>query len=184
MPDSGNQLWPRLFCLPTGDRGPEQTSPISRVPTQAAGRTVFMFVGNTLQQLSLWLRSPALINVSLKARQTNRKVAQYCGSHSLSPTLLTPWRWFQWAFKTLSSGDDGGSDALRPGGRILSDALLPGGMSGQAGLLLWLLRCFSSLEFLHCTEVTLCRTRTSYLNAAPPPNFPSNHPIFFTSTAF
>lgn len=71
MPDSGNQLQPRLFCLPTGDRGPEQTSPISRVPHQAAGRTVFMFSDSTLQQLSFWLRSPALVNMSLKVRQTN-----------------------------------------------------------------------------------------------------------------
>lgn len=73
MPDSGNQLWPRLFCLPTGDRGPKQTSPISRVPHQAAGHTVFMFVDSTLQQLSLWLRSPGLRNMILKARQTNRQ---------------------------------------------------------------------------------------------------------------
>lgn len=71
IPDSGNQLQLRLFCLPTGDRGPEQTSPINRVPYQAAGRTVFMFADSTLQQLSLWPRSSALINVSLKARQTN-----------------------------------------------------------------------------------------------------------------
>ena len=72
MPDSGNQLWPRLFCLPTGDRGPEQTSPISRVPYQAARRTVFTFADSTRQQLSPWPRSPVLINVSLKARQINR----------------------------------------------------------------------------------------------------------------
>ena len=73
MPDSGNQLRPSLFCLPTGDRGPEQTSPISRVPHQAAGHTVCLLVDSTLKQLSLWLRSPGLRNVILKARQTNRQ---------------------------------------------------------------------------------------------------------------
>lgn len=91
MPDSGNQLWPRRFCLPTGDRGPEQTSPISRVPYQAARRTVFMFVDSTLQQLSLWPRSPALINVSLKGRQRNRQgstILLMTFSHSNSPLPL------------------------------------------------------------------------------------------------
>lgn len=101
MPDSGNQLWPRLFCLPNGDRGPEQTSPISRVSHQAAGHSVFMFADSTLQQLSLWLKA----NKYESKRKADKRTEEHLmfWRQSLSTTVFTTLRRFKWAPKAVHS---------------------------------------------------------------------------------